>query len=97
MARKWHYSNHCNTAGNPGLKTSEFHKMFSVDIYLVCEVDGDHLTAEEAGGGRGVAGVRLWDVAWGPRSWPSHPHPPALDNAIHEDLDVFVLCLCLPG
>ena len=45
------YSNRYNTAGNPGLKTSEFHKMFSVDIYLVCEVDGDHLAAEEAGGG----------------------------------------------
>ena len=56
--------------------------MLIVDVYLVCEVDRDHLTAEGAGGGRGVAGVRLWDVAWGPRSWPSHPHTPALDNAM---------------
>ena len=30
---------------------SEFYKMLSVTIYLVCEVDGDHLAAEETSGG----------------------------------------------
>ena len=59
--------------------------MLNVELYLVCEVDGDHLAAEEAGGGRGVAGVRLWYGPWCPGSGPAHPHSPALDQEIQED------------
>lgn len=88
MARRWHYSNRCNTAGNPEHQ-DDFHKILTVDVYLVCQVDRDHLTAEEAGGRRGVIGVRLWDFAWGPRSGPPHPHPPALDNAMQG-----LICHC---
>ena len=54
--------------------------MISVDIHLVCEVDRDHLAAEEAGGGRTVGGVRLGDDSGGPGPGPAHPHTPALDK-----------------